>query len=208
MGFISFVATALLSITWRSSCVHAPPSPPATSALYTILAHVPDNRLRQLLLILLSTIAGGPAPMEAAPAAPRATKRRHGGWPKGKRRGRPRKVAAADPADLTPYAKLRARRKRDADSRRAKRALARQAKAASGSNGGASNGHGATAASTPTGEALWAKAEALQPKTPWRTVARAFDQNEALCLDAFRTRCLPPGVLDSAVERFLETPAP
>jgi hypothetical protein len=64
--------------------------------------------------------------------------------------------------DLTPYAKLRARRQRDAAQRRSKRAAARQAKTAKTVNGG--NG----AATSPTAEALWAHAEQVRPKMPWR----------------------------------------
>ena len=51
------------------------------------------------------------------------------------------------------------------------------------------------------------KAEAIQPKTPWRTVSRAFGLNEAVVLDAFRHRAVPPGVEDSAIARFIERPA-
>jgi hypothetical protein len=181
-------------------------SPAITSALYTILAHVPDDRLRQLLLILLSTIADAPAPAaaEAVPEKPRTMKRRsRRGWPKGKPRGRPRKVEIAAAADQSSYAKLRARRERDAAARRARRA----AKAANG-NGRPTSMPKASCLPTPTGEALWAKAEALRPKDPWKAVARGLGLNEAVVLDAFRHRTVPPGAEDNAIARFIERPAP
>jgi hypothetical protein len=98
--------------------------------MHSLIAAVPADRLRELVLTLLldRTGTGAPAPAEAAPAVPRAAKRhRRPRSDRGLKRG-PRKAAMnassamADPADLPPHAKLRACRQRDADSRRARRA--------------------------------------------------------------------------------------
>jgi hypothetical protein len=80
---------------------------------------------------------------------------------------------------------------------RAKRAAARD-KADTRSSGGVE---------IPTAQALWRRAEALQPKTPWRAVAHEFGTNEAQALDCYRAGTLPPGMTSSAIERFLELPA-
>jgi hypothetical protein len=119
-------------------------------------------------------------------------------------------VKAAAPAAADPT-KRAARLKRNADNRRARRAAARQGKAGNGHdnpNGAGKNGKGTggNASAEPTAQALWGKAEMLMPKTPWRAVARACGANEAACLDAFRTRAMPPGVATGAVARFLELP--
>jgi hypothetical protein len=61
--------------------------------------------------------------------------------------------------------------------------------------------------STQAAEALWTRAEALRPRDPWKAVSRAFNLNEASCVDAFRHRTVPPGVEDNAITRFLDRPA-
>lgn len=54
--------------------------------------------------------------------------------------------------------------------------------------------------------AFWAKARELSPTRPWRTVARRLDLNEALCVDHYRTKSLPPGLDPGAIEMFLHLP--
>jgi hypothetical protein len=46
----------------------------------------------------------------------------------------------------------------------------------------------------------------LAPAQPWRAVSRRLDLNEALCVDAYRTKSLPPGLDPGAVEMFLHLP--
>jgi hypothetical protein len=53
---------------------------------------------------------------------------------------------------------------------------------------------------------FWAKAKALAPAQPWRAVSRRLDLNEAVCLDHYRNRTLPPGLEPGAVEMFLQLP--
>jgi hypothetical protein len=149
---------------------------------------------------LLNGSGAGTLQSEPPAAAPQGAAKRRPGWPSGKKRG-PRKTAIAGTDTEAPAnSKLAARRKRENDLRRAKRAAARQGK---GGNGGA-GGNGKPGNGSAGAEALWKHAEALQPKTPWRAIAREFGTNEAQALDCYRSRCLPPGVVASAIERFLD----
>jgi hypothetical protein len=190
----------------------------ATSPLHTLIAVVPAEALRPLVLALVLNGSGAGTPQAEPPAG---APRRRPGWPKGKPRG-PRKAAIAKadvdaaslvdamahnaPAAASP--KLAARHRHNA-SRRAKRAAARQGKGGcngNGNNGKPGNGGSAANAGTPSAQALWKHAEALQPKTPWRAVAHALGINEALTLDCYRSHSVPPGILGSAIERFLALP--
>ena len=158
---------------------------PSTSAVLALVAAIPIEALRGLLLSLIldGTGAGTPQAEPPASALQPAAKRRCG-WPKGRpRRPAIAKANVAVAAYETPDPKLAARHRHNA-SRRAKRA----------------------AEPTRSARALWQHAETLQPKTPWRAVARALELNDAVCLDAYRSGHLPPGVAASAIERFLELP--
>jgi hypothetical protein len=82
--------------------------------LITLISAIPADRLRETVmrLVLDGAGTGAPIPAETAPESPRAAKRRRRPRSdRGLKRG-PRKAAVnamADPADPTPYAKLRAR---------------------------------------------------------------------------------------------------
>jgi hypothetical protein len=210
--------------------------PALTSPLQALVAALPDDALRPLIVKLLQNDASMPltAPAEDQEPSPRRATRprrtakpRRGRPPSGKRRGRPRKTIDPDldakiiarrrreaaqtrgrprKVDRDVDPKLLARRERAKLQARAKRAAIKAAAEAEYSNG-ASNGNGAPRpAITPV--RLWQHAEVLMPKMPWRIVARELNVNEAQSLDAHRSRSLPPGVTVNAIERFLELPAP
>jgi hypothetical protein len=162
-------------------------------ALRSLIAALPDDRLREFVLemLLANLTAKAPAPATTMPAPAKR--------PRGRPRG-PRKstlaVAAADE-------KLAQQRQRDAALKREKRAAARAAAKANGGNGSSST----EAAATKSATKLWQHAEKLQPKAPWRAIVREFGINEAVAQDAHRTHKLPPGITADAVSRFLELPA-
>jgi hypothetical protein len=219
---------------------------PAPSPLQTLLAAVPDEALRPLVLALLN----GAAPAAANPGRRRwqprqegdfrngrplagdrrqgGAPRRRAGWPKGKPRG-PRKAIAKtggiDPqqeenaslpgiTSATAKEKRAARRQRQASSLRARRAAARQDKAGNGAHKGPAKGahvpppDGRTSPEVTPALALWEHAARLQPKTPWRAVAREFGTNEQQAVDCYLSKSNPPGLVTNAIERFLEMPVP
>jgi hypothetical protein len=159
-------------------------------ALRSLIAAIPDERLREFVLeVLLAGLPAAPASARAkAPATPAPAAKRPRGWPRGRPRG-PRK-----PADKA--ARLVAQRRRDAEKKRAARAAARSARQAKPGS-----------PETTPAQTLWQHAEKLQPKAPWRAVVREFGINEAVAQDAHRTHKLPPGITGDAVSRFLELPA-
>jgi hypothetical protein len=175
-------------------------------ALRSLIAAIPDDRLRELVLEILTA----PARVTKPPAI---VAKRFGGWPLGKKRGRPRKTtttkaakarakrAAADAK--TSAAKVNGADGADPRERRRERDRARHAAkaAAIGPAGGA-----AAAAEAASAKTLWQHAEKLQPKAPWRAVVREFGINEAVALDAHRIHKLPPGIAADAVARFLAVP--
>jgi hypothetical protein len=161
-------------------------------ALRSLIAAIPDDRLREFTLeILLATLTAKEPPTKALPA-PAAKRPR--GWPRGRPRG-PR-----NPADKA--ARLIGQRRRDAEKKRAARAAARAARQAK--HNGSSNG---SATAETVAAKLWQHAEKLQPKAPWRAIVREFGINEAVAQDAHRNHTLPPGITGDAVSRFLELPA-
>jgi hypothetical protein len=159
------------------------------SLLHLLIDALPNAVLRPLLLSLL-----GAAPA-AAPAPAPSRKRR--GWPKGRKRG-PRKAVADQLVDT--LAAVDARRAATLARRREKEAAQRQAKRAA-AKGKAGNGAAADA------EKLWRRAETLAPGKPWRAIVREFGTNEAAAVDAHRNKTVPPGIVSSAIERFLDLPA-
>jgi hypothetical protein len=169
---------------------------PTTTPLQAIVAAIPDDRLRPLLMELLQNGAAPKALPAQTPATPMPTKRR-GGWPAGRKRGRPSKTTTAKAA-----AALARQRLRDAEKKREKRAAAQPAKpeATTKSNGNG-GGNGTGAAITPA--AIWEHAKKINPKSPWRAL-RDFEVNDQVALDAFRAKVLPPGFGAEAAAKFLE----
>jgi hypothetical protein len=170
------------------------PTTNSTHVLHTLIAVLPDEALRPLLLELLRNGAGTDlpaAPVQDDPASAPRRPRRRGGWPKGEKRGRPRKGARADAdtkrLERNERAKLWARKTRAA----AKAALQADSHQA---------GNGASTASTGiTPAQLWEHAARVSPKTPWKAVAREFGTNEAQALDCWRTGSLIPGIAAEAI---------
>jgi hypothetical protein len=59
-------------------------------------------------------------------------------------------------------------------------------------------------------EKLWRHAESLAPGKPWRAIVREFGINEAVAVDCWRNKTVPPGIVHGAIgaiARFLELPA-
>jgi hypothetical protein len=176
------------------------------TTLRAVVNVLSDERLRTLVIQLAVELtthddatAGAPELVLTAPRARRAYRRRAGSRPPGRRRGpgRPRK----DP-DLATEAKLAARRQRNNAAARARRAAAR-AQRTGASNGSGTGGNGSP--ETTPAQQLWQHAARLLPKRPWHAVATEFDLNDAMVLDAYRSKTLPPGLTPAAIERFLET---
>jgi hypothetical protein len=211
-----------------------PRKPATSSALHALVDALPDEALRPLLLELLRDVgmpAPTDPAEDPAPSPRRAYRRRPGSRPPGRKRrggpgrprktdtdsvaakiiarrrreerrgpGRPRKVETA----ATVEAKLAARRIRNNELARARRAAAKPTTATDHSNR-AGNG---TPKPAITPAQLWEHAARISPKTPWRAVARELGTNEAQALDAYRAGSLPPGMTANAIERFFELPAP
>jgi hypothetical protein len=166
---------------------------PDITALRTLIAAIPTDTLPAVMLALM--LDGATTKALSTPATPMPAKRR-GGWPAGRKRGRPSKAAAAA---------LARQRLRDAAAKRERRAAKIKVEGTNGHGAGNGNGH-ATAAQAPTAEALWAHATLLQPKAPYRAIARETGVNLALSLDAQRTKTIPPGLGAEAAAKFLEVP--
>ena len=163
-------------------------------ALRLLIAAVPGDRLRDLVLELL--LHGAPAGASAilAPATTAATDpapaKRPRGWPKGVPRG-PRKAKAENgTAAVEDYSVVR--RRRYAEKRAAERA-----------NGGNSRGNGHACDQSVSAEAFWNHARKLSPKEPWRSVVRELDISNGAAREALRNTALPSGVAAATVARFL-----
>jgi hypothetical protein len=181
---------------------------PTNAILESLIAALPDKALRPLILALLQNGASADTPVEPMrtprharrPRIVAARAKRRGGWPLGKKRGPGRPRLDAD----TAAAKLAARRDRNNELARARRAAARAAR--TGDTGsGADNGSAKAVSAEVTPARFWGHAEALAPTKPWRIVARELGVNEQLALDCHRNRSIPPALGASAIERFLET---
>jgi hypothetical protein len=175
-----------------------PIQPATTSPLHALVAAVPPEALRELVLRLLLDGAAVTAPAAAiATPAPRRAGRR--GRPVGKPRGRPRKAA------VTPDDRKAARAARHAERKRQRRAAeraARQAKAADAIpattnaevTAAAVNDNGSPSTKKTEAARLWAHAAKIDAKSPWRPVADEFELNRQTTLDAYRLHTLPPGM--------------
>jgi hypothetical protein len=192
---------------------------PATSsaALATLIAAVPIERLRALVLELMLNGASAatlelPTP---TPPAKRLYRRRSSSRPPGRRRGRTtiaaksrrRRSRKSRPELEVVDPKLIARRKSSREHMQRKRAAAKAAKAAAqGSPIG--NGNAPGKAPEITAVTFWQHAETLTPTKPWRAVARELGTNEAQALDCYREGKLIPGLTAHAIERFLALAPP
>jgi hypothetical protein len=152
--------------------------PAIPSTLHTLIAALPDEALRPLVLALLQNGATTPAALPARAAQPVAKKRPHG-WPKGKLRG-PRKAAGAANADQLVDAIAR-NTAATAEAKRAER-LAKQKRPSSGEpNAPPRRARPAMAPAAPTPKSCGAtpsssrpasrggrSSESLEPTKPWR----------------------------------------
>jgi hypothetical protein len=169
----------------------------AASAVHTLIATIPDQRLRELVTEILTAavryLTSSSATPEPAPVPGN-----------GRRRHRSRDKARAHWS--------RARRDAENAKHRERRALARAGRAGNGrkrrgnkptagtaaSNGAAAAVNGRHAVKA---EALWAHAAKLELKAPWRAVVRELGIAEAAAQAAQRDGILP--CTPRAAARFL-----
>jgi hypothetical protein len=175
------------------------PHPAAADTIRTLIAAIPDDRLRELFIELALAALAVPAVEEPKPAARNGRRRRGRG--KGWRHGKGKhKIDRHRRAYLDA---LNAKR-------RAKRRLAREAQEAAGTarrrgrkpkgNGAQPHGNGATVSAA---AALWEQARKLEPRQPWRAVARELGISEGAAQVALRNLAVPEDVSPAAVARFL-----
>jgi hypothetical protein len=149
----------------------------AATTVRVLVSAIPEDRLRSLFLeLLLNGLADRPSKSMQNAGGKKASAER--------RRERARKWIAAK----------RQAAKAAADKPRRKRGRPKRApdKPAGG------NGAGEV-----TAEALWSHAVKLEPKAPWRAVARELGVVDGTAQAAHRNMALPPGLNADAVARFL-----
>ena len=166
------------------------PNPAAADTIRTLIAAVPDDRLRETLLDLALAALAVPAIEEPKPAARNGRRRRSRG--KGWRRGKGKhKIDRHRPAYLDA---LNAKRREE-------RRLARKTQEASGDapkrrgrkpkgNGAEAHGNGATVSAA----ALWEHARKLEPRQPWRAVARELGVSDGAAQVAHRNLAMPVNI--------------
>ena len=174
------------------------PNPAAADTIRTLIAAVPDDRLRELFLELALAALAVPAVEEPKPAARNGRRRRGRG--KGWRHGKGRQ-------------KIDRHRRAYLDAlnakRREERRLAREAGQAAGTarrrgrkpkgNGAETHGNGDTVSA----KALWEHARKLEPRQPWRAVVRELGVGDLAAQFAHRNQAMPPNVSPAAAARFL-----
>jgi hypothetical protein len=174
------------------------PNPAAADTIRTLIAAVPDNRLRELFVELALAALAVPASDDPKPAARNGRRRRgHGkGWRRGKGK---HKIDRHRRAYLDA---LNAKR-------REQRRLAREAREAAGTakrrgrkpRGNGAEAHGAGA--TVSAEALWEHARKLEPRQPWRAVSRELGVSDGAAQFAHRNLAMPADISPVAAARFL-----
>ena len=106
------------------------------------------------------------------------------------------------PSALAPAAERQAAIRRALGCVKAAKTKAAKAGGADKGNGKGRPGKAASGRAEPTAAAVWERAAALEPKAPWRAL-REFGVHDAVALDAYRIRALPPGFGPDAAARFL-----
>ena len=174
--------------------------------MHSLVAAIPEDRLRWLVLELLLGKMKLKAPAAARPIAPNGKKPARGGWPAGKPRG-PRHVKSEEKA--APEAKATADKPTDkqlATARRREGDRKRTARNGQTTSNGNANGQGATPHADDLAVRVWQHAAKLEPGAPWKCL-RAHGVLDALSLDAYRVTRLPPGLRPDRSRSFLATPA-
>jgi hypothetical protein len=180
------------------------PTTAAADTIRTLIAAVPDDRLRELFVEFALAALAVPAVAEPKEAPRNGRRRRSRG--KGARRGKGKpKVNRHSRAWLDAYNA----------KRQEKRRLAREARVAAGdapkrrgrkpkANGAeirprAGGDNGATISAA----ALWEHARKLEPRQPWRAVSRELGVSEGAAQAALRNLTVPEDVSPAAAARFL-----
>jgi hypothetical protein len=163
------------------------------NAFHAVLAALPENRLRDLVLELLF--------------APFTTTTAH------RKVGRPRTAAVEEDNVVVPLQRNGRRRRKGAVTdpklaeRRARYAANRKAKRQAAAKAiKATAGNGQDAAITP--QAFWQHAEKLEPTRPWLAVTRQFDLKEAIAQNCYRKLSLPRSIGPMAITKFLSLETP
>ena len=145
----------------------------AESTLRALIATVPNQRLRELVVELILTALRCLAARSSEPAVPTGNgRRRH--WLSARR--------AAENATR------RERRLTNADGAPKRRGRRPKANADAPGNGSEPTANGPSGVSP---EALWEHAAKLEPKAPWRAIARKLGVAEAAAQAAQRDKILP-----------------
>jgi hypothetical protein len=169
-----------------------PAAAAAADTIRALISAIPDDRLRELFIELaLRTLA---CPAAATPGRGRGRR--------GRRAGR------------TPLRRSRAALDAINAKRREKRRLAALQRIAAGgtpkrrgrpkkskSEGAHGNGNGRSATVSPA--ALWQHATKLEPKQPWRAVARELGVSDGAAQLAHRNLAMPANISPAAAARFL-----
>jgi hypothetical protein len=178
------------------------PTTAAADTVRSLIAAIPDDRLRELFLELALAALAVPPSEDPKPAH---NGRRRRGRGKGWRRGKGKH-------------KIDRRRRAYLDAlnakRREKRRLAHEAQKAAGDapkrrgRKPKSNGAPASAGASPHGNgvsaaALWEHAGKLEPRQPWRAVARELGISDGAAQLAHRNLAMPADVSPVAAARFL-----
>ena len=175
------------------------PHPAAADTIRTLIAAVPDERLRELFVELALAALAVPA-VEAPKPAPRNGRRRRArgkGWRRGKGEHKidRRRRAYLDALN----AKRREKRRAAALARVADGDAPKRRGRKPKSNGAEAHGNGTTVSA----EALWEHARKLEPKAPWRAVVRELGVSDGAAQLAHRNLAMPANISPAAAARFL-----
>jgi hypothetical protein len=170
----------------------------AADTIRTLIAAVPDERLREIFLELALAALAGPAVEQPKPAARNGRRRRRGkGWRRGKGK---HKIDRRSRAYLDTFnAKRREKRRQAALARVAAGAAPKRRGRKPKGNSAEAHGNGATISAA----ALWEHARKLEPRTPWRAVARELGVSDGAAQLAHRNLAMPANISPAAAARFL-----
>jgi hypothetical protein len=177
------------------------PHPAAADTIRTLIAAIPDDRLRELFVELALAALAVPAVEDQKPARNGRRRLRRGkGWRRGKGT---HKIDRHRRAYLdTLNAKRREKRRLTREAREAAGTAKRRGRPKKTKGEGAhGNGNGRSATVSPA--ALWQHATKLEPKQPWRAVARELGVSDGAAQVAHRNLTMPVNISPAAAARFL-----